>query len=69
MAREKFFVDWSDAAFPKILPIKFASEYATPLTLTEAKQEIVDHFRNDIEHAREQIRIARSARAADLVVG
>jgi hypothetical protein len=68
VAREKYFVDWEDAAFPKILPIKFASEYATPMTLTEAKQEIIQHFQNDVDHAREQIRQTRALRADDIVV-
>ncbi|MEU9605420.1 hypothetical protein [Streptomyces sp. NPDC048057] len=67
--REKYFVDWSDAAFPKILPIKFASEHAQPLTLTEAKREVVEHFQVDIRHAREQIRLARALRADEIVVG
>ncbi|MFE3589447.1 hypothetical protein ACFXOY_18290 [Streptomyces niveus] len=68
MARESYFVDWSDPPFPKILNIKFAAGYAEPRTLTEAKREIVDHFRNDISHAREQIRLVRELRAEDLVV-
>ncbi|WP_327292482.1 hypothetical protein [Streptomyces sp. NBC_01198] len=68
MAR-KFFVDWSDAAFPRILDIKFASEYAEPLSLAEAKAEVVDHFRHDIDHAREQIKKARELRVADIAAG
>ncbi|MGW6600560.1 hypothetical protein [Streptomyces sp. NPDC055036] len=68
MAREKYFVDWSDPPFPKILNVKFTSGYAEPQTLAEAKREIINQFQCDIAHAREQIRLARELRAADVVV-
>jgi hypothetical protein len=65
--KQKFYVDWSDPAYLEIRSIEDASEYADPITLTEAKQEIIDHHRALIDHSREQIRITREVRAANIV--
>lgn len=66
--KQRFFVDWQDQAFPVIIPIEQAtSEYATPLTIAEARQEIIDHFQADVQHARGQILKARQTTAADVM--
>lgn len=66
MATQKFAVDWSDQPFPQIRKIEDMSDYATPVTLAEAKKEIIDHFQDLISHARTQIRMARALRVADV---
>lgn len=69
MSAPKYFVDWSDPAGPKILPIKFALEETTPLGLWEAKKQVIDHHQTVIDRAREEIRSVRELRAEDIVVG
>jgi hypothetical protein len=69
----KFFVDWSDPSFPKVMDIKFAPELPEslafePLMFGEAKAEIIEHFQNIIRQCRQQIDGARSLRMSDVVV-
>ncbi len=61
-----YWVDWSDPPFPEIRSARTATEYADRVTMAQAKQQIVDHFRAQIDHAREQIAITRAVRAADV---
>jgi hypothetical protein len=65
--KQRFFVDWDDASFPEILPIEQAAGYETPQTITEAKQEIVEHFQAIIDHARGQIAIAKATTAKSVM--
>jgi hypothetical protein len=62
----KYFVDWTDPPFPAIRPIGDASSYAEPMTLAEAKQDIISSFQGQLEHARDQIRRTRSLKVADI---
>jgi hypothetical protein len=59
----KYMVDWDDAAFPSI---RVATDGEEGTTLTEAKGEIIDHARNDIDHWRAIITRTRALRAGDL---
>lgn len=45
-----YWVDWSDPPYPRIRPIKSASDHEKPKTLTECKQEIVEHARGHRQH-------------------
>jgi hypothetical protein len=65
--KQRFFVDWQDASFPEIRPIEQGSGYAEPQTITEAKQEIVQHFQAIIDHARNQILIAKQTIAKSVM--
>ena len=64
----RYWVDWRDTAFPAIKVWFFGegAEYApTPLTLRQAKDEIIEHFRYDIQHARMMIRDTKALRGKD----
>lgn len=58
--KQRFFVDWNDPSFPQIRPIEQAVTDEVPLTITEARQEIIDHFGHLIDHGRAQTRRART---------
>ncbi len=64
---QRFFVDYSDQAFPQILPVEQSGGNADPLTIGEARQEIIDHFRAQIDHARNQILRARQTTAESVL--
>lgn len=53
MKRMKWSVDWSDAAYPMITPWS-EGEYGDPLTFTEAKAEVDEHFASLCQHNHEQ---------------
>jgi len=64
---KRYTVDWSDAAYPTIRAWE-AGEYADPLTLAEAKAEIIEHFEHLRDHARSMIATTRALRAADITL-
>lgn len=69
MARRKYYVDWADPDYPDILVHSFdvSDPYAPiPMTLTEAKQEIIERFQNIIHDARAQIARTRELRASEI---
>jgi hypothetical protein len=68
MARQKFYVDWSDPAFPHVRPVEESWD-ATPLTFGDAKREIVNHFEVLRDHAKEQIAATRALRVEDAIKG
>lgn len=63
---KKFWVDWSDPPFPQIRPEEDAERYETLMTFGEARAEIVNHFRSQVDHARTMIRQTRALRVADI---
>lgn len=64
--QKNWFVDWDDPPFPQIRHARFALEGQDLMTLKEAKQDIIERFQADIEHARDQIRRVRALRVKDL---
>lgn len=66
--RQRYYVDWSDQAFPHVRPIE-ESWNAEPRTFGEAKREIVQHFEALREHAKDQIRAMRELRVEDVLKG
>lgn len=64
--RKDFWVDWSDPAFPTICSASEAGEWQELITITEAKEGIIEHFRAQIEHARMMIRETRAVRGDDV---
>lgn len=52
-------IDWQDADFPEILR-------GGPLTLREAKREVIVYFTRRRDAAREQMRRTRALRAEDI---
>ena len=67
--KTKFYVDWSDSAFPQVKPIdaydydRFAPE---GMTFTQCKAEIREHFQNQIDFARERLSELAALRVADV---
>ena len=64
--RKDFWVDWSDQAFPAIRLAPEAQECQELITITEAKQVIIEHFQAQIEHARMMIRETRRTRGDEI---
>jgi len=65
----KYYVDdTSDPAYPEIKVWREGYQYPwiVPLTLAQAKAEIIDGYRSKIEHCRTMIAETRSLRAADI---
>lgn len=65
----RYWVDWSDSAFPQIRPESSADECQELLTLTEAKRGIREHCENEIAHWRIVARQTRALRAVDVWEG
>lgn len=63
MSARRYAVDWDDSSYPAIVQWQ---GYGEPLTLTQAKTEIVEHYQDEIKHARDQIAKARATRVADV---
>jgi hypothetical protein len=59
--KARYFIVW-DAQPPRIGKYTYG-QYG--ITLTEAKAEIVAHYRREIGHAREEIRKIRNTKAKD----
>jgi hypothetical protein len=67
MSSKRFWIDWQDAAFPEIKPMREGLEdLVEPMTFTEAKAEIVRHLTKQVAHAREVIADIRALRIADI---
>lgn len=62
--RKKYRVNWSDPSFPCIEVAD--PDDLDPQTLAEAKEEIEDHFRGVISHARSQLDLLKKVRTANL---
>lgn len=45
-----YWIDWDDPPFPRVRPITSAPEGTTPMTLGEAKKEIIDAARQHRQH-------------------
>ncbi|GAA1895124.1 hypothetical protein [Streptantibioticus ferralitis] len=65
MAR-RYWVDWSDHAYPAIRPEREASGYADLVTLTEAKREIYNRADSIIDHWTTIKQRIRALRADDI---
>lgn len=64
--RKDFWVDWSDQAFPSIHLGSEADPQQELITITEAKQVIIEHFQAQIQHARMMIRETRAVRGDEI---
>lgn len=63
----KYFVDWSDGAYPEIRRAGAETEeWRTLGTLAEAKAEIAENCRNRIADARAMLSRTRALRAKDI---
>lgn len=68
----KYVVDWTDQFFPEIILAgnkpdnPHALVRGEPVTLGEAKREIISHFQEDISHARTIIAKTRELTASDI---
>lgn len=50
----RYAVDWDDPSFPKIITVK-EGDWQTPILFSEAKAEIIAHFRRIRDHAKDQM--------------
>jgi hypothetical protein len=67
MARQRYMVDWSDQAFPKI--VKAENHWfgdTDSVTFGEAKQQIIDRWVHLRDHAQQQINEVRDLRTSDI---
>lgn len=62
-----YWVDWSDSAFPKIRHKSHPDYGDEPcMSFRQARAEIIEHFRAEAEHARQQIMAADRTRIAEV---
>lgn len=68
MADAAFWVDWEDPSFPHIRTKDDPGydEVQELITITEAKQGIIEHFTVLRDHARDQIAAVRKVRGDEL---
>jgi hypothetical protein len=67
MARQLYFVDWSDSSYPEIKAAKPGDEGWTTLqTFTACKEEIIQSYQYTLEHAQYIIRRTRALRVGDV---
>ncbi|AXK86578.1 hypothetical protein SAMN05421776_1173 [Nocardia farcinica] len=62
---DRYKADWSDESYPEIVRADEDDEYAT--TFQEAKHEVIDHFTQVRDHARDRIASMRGLRKSDVV--
>lgn len=69
MSRQTYALDWSDQAYPTIIPSQNAwdpEDADNRLTLTQARARLIAHHQSYIDHARNQIALIRELRASDI---
>jgi hypothetical protein len=67
MPRRRFWVDWSDPYYPHIRTEETAGKHETLQSMGECKEEIIEHFQNEISHARAIIEQTRKWVIADSI--
>ena len=65
---KNYWVDWDDQSYPKIREIGKAPDGTTPMSLTQARREIIEHARSLREHWVLVIKATAGADAHDIHV-